>query len=242
MIFICYIFLANSLSLPFAHSAAVILLFSFPYFCQLLFYFYSSFILFFTFLYNIQNYIVTPTPLVPSVCVISVRSTAYISIHFTSFSPTILISLLLARATPSPSHSRSVLLSRIFHPVISSFAHAPSSFSLLHLSSRSSPSLILVSNIIRGSLLTLSSFTRFSLCYVHPTLTYPPSHSHASPSISFALSLPLHSHSLHSLALSLPFSLSLSLLFRGPFSSATHYLRPSHRYRVNPSLFSAFLF
>lgn len=75
-----------------------------------------------------------------------------------------------------------LLLARIFHIIIFSFSFL--SFSLLlHFPSHSSPSLLLISNIIFGFLLSLSSFTRF------PSAGFTLPHSSSLPFSRFSLPL-----------------------------------------------------
>lgn len=100
--------------------------------------------------------------------------------------------------------------------------------------------LLLVSSIILGSLLTLSSFTRFSLYCLHPaSRIFLPILTLLPPSLSpYLLPRPLNS---------LSFSLSLSVsLFLPSQILLTRYLklyfRPSLRYRINPSLLPTIFF
>lgn len=92
--------------------------------------------------------------------------------------------------TPPFTFPPSVNLSHLylpshFHFFSLSHRHYHSFFSSIFLSRRP-PSPLLISNTILGSLLTLFTFTRFSLYYLYSV--HPSSHSHASPSIFFALS------------------------------------------------------
>lgn len=108
------------------------------------------------------------------------------------------------------------------HSAVFRFSHALSFASPLHLFERSSPSPLLVSNIILGSLLTLSSFTRFSLYCLH------------SPSRILLPILTLLPPGLSSCRLPL-----FSILSRSVTPSCTlpeAILHPSPRYHVNPSL------
>lgn len=109
------------------------------------------------------------------------------------------------------------------------FSRTLSSLLLSFVASRASPSPLLVSDIIPDSLLTLSSFTRFSLPTV---LTLP--HASSFPFSRFSL----HLSRLVSCA---PLLHSLSRCSRPTSSRALPeaILHPSLRYRVNPSLLPA---